>query len=149
VGRDDDGVQQDAGDLETLSVDECFDLLRRCTVGRVAVNAEHMGPLVVPVNFVLDGDAVVFRTDDGTKVRLLGDGYVSFEVDSIDHAHHTGWSVLVRGIAYEAQPWEVRDLDLVTWTSGSKDHWIRIVPGRVTGRRIVLTSLPVDDRGYR
>jgi nitroimidazol reductase NimA-like FMN-containing flavoprotein (pyridoxamine 5'-phosphate oxidase superfamily) len=140
---------RDGATLDEIAVEECFELLSRCTVGRVAVNVERIGPLVVPVNFVLDGEVIVFRTEEGTKLRLLGQGPISFEVDSIDHAHHTGWSVLVRGVAYEALPWEVRDLELTTWTGGRKDHWIRIVPGLVTGRRIVLSTLPIDSRGYR
>jgi nitroimidazol reductase NimA-like FMN-containing flavoprotein (pyridoxamine 5'-phosphate oxidase superfamily) len=135
--------------IEEIAVEECFELLSRCTVGRVAVNVERMGPLVVPVNFVLDGEVIVFRTEEGTKLRLLGQGPISFEVDSIDHAHHTGWSVLVRGVAYEADEWEVRHIELEPWVGGPKGHWVRLVPGSVTGRRVSSAGLPFDDRGYR
>jgi hypothetical protein len=143
-GRVDDGPG-----LQDIDVDECFDLLERCTVGRVAVNVDHLGPLVVPVNFVLDGEVIVFRTDPGTKLRLLSEGPVSFEIDSIDHLHEVGWSVLVRGVASEAEEWEIRHLDVRPWAGGEKAHWIRLVPGVVTGRRIRFEELPPDDRGYR
>jgi nitroimidazol reductase NimA-like FMN-containing flavoprotein (pyridoxamine 5'-phosphate oxidase superfamily) len=101
------------------------------------------------VNFVLDGDVVVFRTQEGTTLRMLEKNPISFEVDSIDPLHRTGWSVLVRGIAYEADEWEIRHLDLEPWVSGRMAHWIRLVPAVVTGRRIESDGLPFDDRGYR
>ena len=135
--------------LDELTVDECYELLASLTIGRVAVNVDKLGPLVVPVNFVLDGEVVVFRTDEGTKLRLLDKGPITFEVDSIDPLHQTGWSVLVRGIAYEADPWEIRHLDLQPWGAGPAAHWIRVVPGAVSGRRIEVDALPFDDRGYR
>lgn len=135
--------------LVTIDVDGCYELLARCTVGRIALNVADLGPLVVPVNFVLDGHVVVFRTDAGTKLRALAEGPVSFQIDHIDHNRHDGWSVLVRGIAYEADDWEIRHVDLMSWTDGDKEHWVRLVPGAVTGRRIVARPRPEDDRGYR
>ncbi|HEX4906424.1 MAG TPA: pyridoxamine 5'-phosphate oxidase family protein [Acidimicrobiales bacterium] len=135
--------------LVEIDVDGCYDLLSRCTVGRIAVNVTDLGPLVVPVNFVLDGQVVVFRTDAGTKLRVLTEGPVSFQVDHVDHNRHDGWSVLVRGVAYEADEWEVRHVELAPWTDGDKEHWVRLVPGAVTGRRIAARPLPDDDRGYR
>ena len=58
-------------------------------------------PLVFPVNFTLDGDAVVFRTDEGTKLHAARNGPVAFECDGIDPVYHTGWSVLATGNAEE------------------------------------------------
>ena len=139
----------DEPELHNIDVEECFDLLSRCTVGRVAVNVDNLGPLVVPVNFVLDGEVVVFRTDAGTKLTLLAKGPVSFQVDGIDHMHQVGWRVLVRGVGYEADDWEVKHLDLRPWAGGKRQHWVRLVPGVVTGRRITFAELPADDRGYR
>lgn len=141
-------ADQDAIELEVLDVETCFDLLRRCTVGRVAVN-DRLGPLVVPVNFVLDGEVIVFRTDDGAKLRVVGTQPLSFQVDWFDHLHETGWSVLLRGVAREASDEDVAHLDLRPWAAGEKRHWIRVVPGIVTGRRISTAELPFDDRGYR
>jgi uncharacterized protein len=143
-----DALMEDNLQLEELDVETCFDLLSRCTVGRIGVNMEHLGPLVVPVNFALDGEIVVFRSDEGTKLRLLEHGPISFQVDSLDHLHQVGWSVLVRGVAHHAEAWEVSHVDVEPW-AGPRQHWIRLVPGLVTGRRIRFDELPFDDRGYR
>jgi nitroimidazol reductase NimA-like FMN-containing flavoprotein (pyridoxamine 5'-phosphate oxidase superfamily) len=136
---------------ELLEIDpnECWELLGRCTVGRLAVNLDHRGPLVVPVNFVLVDGYVVFRSDPGTKLGLIEAGPVSFQVDSIDHGHHTGWSVLVRGVAHEADGWELPAVALEPWAGGEKAHWVRLLPTAITGRRVVAGELPYDDRGYR
>src|SRR5437763_13797599 len=82
--------------------DECLQLLRSQPVGRVAMTTPDDSPLVVPVNYVVDGEFVVFRSDPGTKLRLLAARPVSFQVDFIDWFHRSGWSVLGRGRAYEA-----------------------------------------------
>ena len=103
-------------------------------------------PLVVPINFLLDGDVIVFRTDPGEKLLQLRGSPVSFEVDQIDFLRRTGWSVLVQGVAYEATPTEIEHLMLETWAPGEKAHWVRIVPAIITGRRIQLPQLPTDDR---
>ena len=80
---------------------ECFELVACEHVGRVAV-VDDRGPVVVPVNFVLDRHMVVFRTDGGTKLDAASRGSrVAFEVDGIDASAHTGLSVLVRGEAVE------------------------------------------------
>ena len=84
--------------MEELDRDECMRLLADSPLGRLAVVvADH--PLVFPVNFTLDGNAIVFRTDRGTKLHGARNGPVAFECDGIDREYHTGWSVLVQGIA--------------------------------------------------
>jgi nitroimidazol reductase NimA-like FMN-containing flavoprotein (pyridoxamine 5'-phosphate oxidase superfamily) len=146
VVPDDDRM---TGRLTELDPEACRDLLGRCTVGRIAVNQVALGPLVVPVNYVLDRDVIVFRTDEGTKQRALADGPVSFQIDGFDHAHGTGWSVLVRGVAYEADAWEVDRLELEPWAEGARHHWMRLVIGVLSGRRIELSTDDLDERGYR
>jgi nitroimidazol reductase NimA-like FMN-containing flavoprotein (pyridoxamine 5'-phosphate oxidase superfamily) len=144
----DQGVDDDR-ELVEIDFATCFELLRRCTVGRVAMNVERLGPYIVPVNFVLDGEVILFRTDEGTKLRLVEGGRASFQVDSIDHIHHTGWSVLIHGIAHEVDEGDVRRVELEPWAGGPKAHWVRLVPGVVTGRQVSLRETPFDDRGYR
>ena len=76
---------------------ECFELLAGARLGRVAV-VDDLGPVVFPVNFVLDRHTVVFRTEEGTKLHAAsGGGKVCFEADRTDEAARTGWSVIVRG----------------------------------------------------
>ena len=123
--------------LDTLTREECFRLLGTLPVGRLAVNTPETGPLVVPVNFVLDGEVVVFRSAPGSKLRVLLRGNpVSFQADFVDWYHRTGWSVLVRGVAYEATPWEIDHLPVDPWPGGDKLHWVRLVASEVTGRRL-------------
>jgi nitroimidazol reductase NimA-like FMN-containing flavoprotein (pyridoxamine 5'-phosphate oxidase superfamily) len=126
--------------LEDLTRTECMANLRRQEVGRVAIPLPNAAPLVVPVNYVMDGDVVVFRSDPGAKLDAIERGPVSFEVDEVDRVTRTGWSVLVTGTAHVADPDEVDDLRLEAWVAGTKDHWVRIVPSSITGCRI---SLPV------
>lgn len=134
--------------LDELPRDECLQLLGARSVGRLAVALPDSSPLVVPVNFLLDDDIVVFRSDVGTKLSALRQQPVSFQIDEIDPFHRTGWSVLVQGVAYEATPAEVEHLFVEPWAPGEKTQWVRIVPASITGRRIRLAELPVDTRGY-
>jgi nitroimidazol reductase NimA-like FMN-containing flavoprotein (pyridoxamine 5'-phosphate oxidase superfamily) len=140
---------EDQAQLVELSEAECYELLGRAQVGRVATTAPGEPPVVVPVTFTLDGRIVVFRTAMGVKLEGIRSGPASFEVDSFDSLHRTGWSVLLRGVAYEATPKEVEHLDIEPWAPGERDIWVRLVPGAVTGRRIVSSGQGLDWRGYR
>ncbi len=132
--------------LQVLTAEECLGLLATASVGRVAVALPGGPPLVVPVNYAVEADVIVFRTDPGTKLYALREHPASFQVDSIDPFHRTGWSVLIQGFAYETSP---ADVDVDPWDSGPKDHWVRIFPGAITGRRILLPPTELDPRGYR
>jgi uncharacterized protein len=84
---------------QELAKGECFELLAREQLGRVAV-VDDCGPVVFPVNFVLDRHMVVFRADEGTKLDAAArGGRVAFEIDGTDTTAYTGWSVVVRGEA--------------------------------------------------
>ena len=140
--------QIDASDLEELSREECLALLAGRGVGRLAVAAPGAAPYVMPVNYLLDGEVVVFRSGVGSKLRTLRGTPVSFQLDDIDPTHRTGWSVLVRGRAYEATHWEIDHLDLTAWAPGDKSHWVRVAPDAITGRRIRRQDGFVDLGGY-
>jgi uncharacterized protein len=75
---------------------------------------------------------------------------VSFQVDSIDWSHRSGWSVLVHGDAYEATHWETHHLGLEPWAGGDKSHWVRLKVRDISGRRIEPAELvwPPDESGY-
>lgn len=127
-------------DDQELTGQECFELLARAHLGRVAL-VDAQGPAVFPVNFVLDRHMVVIRTDEGTKLDIASRGArVAFEVDDSDPATRSGWSVLIRGEAIEVtDPAEVnrlRELPLRPWAPGAKSRYVRILPAVVTGRRI-------------
>lgn len=134
--------------LEELDHDECLKLLATMSIGRVAIVVDDRGPLVVPVNYTLVGEVVVFRSGAGSKLRALRDTPLSFQVDLIDPSHRTGWSVLIRGIAHEATDPRDEPSEADPWAPGDKQHWIRVVPTSVTGRRIRLPDVWLDPRGY-
>ncbi len=121
------GVDRRTG-LEELDRDECLKLLARAPLGRLGVVVAGR-PLVFPVNFTLDGAAVVLRTDEGTKLYAARNGPVAFECDGIDRVYHTGWSVLMLGDAEEIRtPLEVARLErlpLAPWSSTPKPTWLR------------------------
>jgi len=126
---------------QELTKSECFALLAQERLGRVAV-IDDRGPAVFPVNFVLDRHMVVFRTDEGTKLDAACRGSrVAFEIDGTDTAARTGWSVVVRGEAVEvtdpAELARLRRLPLDPWAPGAKAHYVRILPAKLTGRRIL------------
>ncbi|HTS95678.1 MAG TPA: pyridoxamine 5'-phosphate oxidase family protein [Streptosporangiaceae bacterium] len=125
---------------QELTRSECFRLLAQEQVGRVAV-IDDRGPVMFPVNFVFDRHMVVFRTDEGTKLDAAARcGQVAFEIDGIDAAAHTGWSVVVRGEAVEVTDQQelarLRKLPLFPWAPGARGRYVRILPAKLTGRRI-------------
>lgn len=131
---------------QELTRSECFELLACEHLGRVAV-VDDRGPVVIPVNFVLDRHMVVFRTDEGTKLDAASRGSrVAFEVDGSDAVARSGWSVLVRGEAVEvtdpAELARLRKLPLTPWAPGPKARYVRILPAALTGRRISASGDP-------
>jgi uncharacterized protein len=127
--------------LEVIDRDECLRLLAGDEIGRLAVIAGNT-PVVLPVNYALDGETVVFRTDPGTKLDQGPRARASFEVDRFDRERRTGWSVVATGrleevTLYDAATFDrIRGLVVEPWVGGDKAHWMRLVPDRVTGRRI-------------
>lgn len=127
--------------VQELSAEECSARLAGEVVGRLVYMGED-GPTAVPVNYALDGEAIVFRVEQGTKTAVLG-GPVAFEVDRIDPAARSGWSVLVRGTCHEVDLEEVPAMLRrmaghfpAPWAEGPHNTWRSIVPGMVTGRQL-------------
>ena len=105
--------------FRALSRAQCLGLLATGRVGRVGLSVGAL-PAVLPVNYALHGERVVFRTVPGTKLdAALARSVVAFEVDSYDPEGAWGWSVLVQGMAAEvsapAELAEVRRLQLRAW----------------------------------
>ena len=132
------------GTLEHLDRGEAFRLLGTTPIGRVAIGTGG-APIVLPVNFVVAGDAVVVRTGAGEILAAaVHHQMVAFEADGWDVLSRTGWSVLLTGVAEEVtRPSELADLErlaLRPWAPGLKGHVVRIRPAAVTGRRIPQLS---------
>jgi nitroimidazol reductase NimA-like FMN-containing flavoprotein (pyridoxamine 5'-phosphate oxidase superfamily) len=126
--------------IEELAEAECRSLLAGRHLGRLAL-VDDRGPVILPVNYVVDRDAPVFRTDPGTKLDAVAEGAaVAFEVDATDEATRTGWSVVVRGALGEVTDPEdlerLRALPLYPWSRGDEARYLRVAPASLTGRRI-------------
>jgi nitroimidazol reductase NimA-like FMN-containing flavoprotein (pyridoxamine 5'-phosphate oxidase superfamily) len=131
--------------IEELDQAECLHLISQGGVGRIAY-ASRFGPVVLPVNYKLHDGAVVFRTaehgplDEDLRTGITGADYkVAFEIDDIDIAKRQGWSVLIQGPAHhvtEAERVAALRSGIDTWPSGERELFVRIIPSRVTGRRI-------------
>jgi nitroimidazol reductase NimA-like FMN-containing flavoprotein (pyridoxamine 5'-phosphate oxidase superfamily) len=128
--------------LEVIDRAECLRLLAGEEVGRLGVVVGGR-PEIFPVNFALDGDCVIFRTDPGTKLAAAIHDPVVFEVDRLDHATRSAWSVIIHGRADHVTAYgspsllhRTAHLDLYPWSGASKAYLLRIVPNTITGRRI-------------
>lgn len=127
--------------LEIIRREECLRLLAGQVVGRLAFLSGDQ-PMVLPVNYAFVDGVVVFRTAAGSKLDGLATRKVAFEVDEIEPATRTGWSVVVEGepedITDDAD-WfaqRLRDAAAPTWPAGVRDRYVRIRPQLVSGRRI-------------
>lgn len=124
-----------------LTREESLHLLQdKSFVGRVGFMAGEQ-IVVLPVNYLAEDDAIYFCTADGTKLSALSGGAaVAFEVDASQPMYHSGWSVLVNGVATEVtDPTELDRLrrgPLKSWALTHAQHWVRISIDTITGRQI-------------
>jgi nitroimidazol reductase NimA-like FMN-containing flavoprotein (pyridoxamine 5'-phosphate oxidase superfamily) len=132
--------------LATLTADECRALLvmHRPRLGRLAFVAGDW-PLVLPMNFALDGDAIYFRTAPGSKLdAALRCERVTFQLDHVDEVWEEGWSLLAFGhLRMVDDPDElarVRQLPLRPWAGGDKPHYLRLEILSLSGRRIAFPA---------
>jgi uncharacterized protein len=127
--------------IEWIGRDECLEFLASDSIGRLAITVGNT-PAIFPVNYALDGETIVFRSDPGTKVDWGPRAPVAFEVDDFDRSTRSGWSVVVTGRLDEPAPYDadaqerIHSLPLEPWAGGDKSHWLRLTPTRITGRRI-------------
>ncbi|WCO66549.1 pyridoxamine 5'-phosphate oxidase family protein [Iamia majanohamensis] len=122
-----------------LDREECLRLLAVEDVGRLALT-QGRAPAIFPVNYALDGEAVVFRTAEGTKLAHGDRAAAAFEIDGLDREERRGWSVVVTGRLEEITDPEtlerVHGLGIRPWADGPRGHWMRLLPGIITGRRV-------------
>ena len=131
--------------IEELDEDQCLNLISGGGIGRIAY-VGRFGPAVLPVNYALRDGAVVFRTaahgplDEDLRTGITDADYkVAFEIDNIDTAAQRGWSVLIQGPAHHvtgAEEEAVRQGGVESWAPGPRELFVRIVPSRITGRRV-------------
>ena len=127
---------------------ECLTLVAPGGIGRIAYRS-RFGPAVLPVNYQWHDGAIVFRTarhsplHEDLETGIAGGEYkVAFEIDEIDPAGRQGWSVLIQGPAHHVSEDERESAEragVEPWPAGDRELFLRIVPNRVTGRRIKPT----------
>jgi nitroimidazol reductase NimA-like FMN-containing flavoprotein (pyridoxamine 5'-phosphate oxidase superfamily) len=117
----------------------CHTLLATQRVGRLVTLAPVT--TVVPVNYVVDDDVVVFRTTvESDAARRVGQD-VLFEVDVFDERTRSGWSVVVTG-RLRAVPRPRDRAPVETWAPGDRDHSLGVSMDGITGR--ILRGDAVD-----
>src|SRR6516162_1097506 len=134
------------GVLEELDEAECLRLISPGGVGRIAYTG-RFGPTVLPVNYKLHEGTIVFRTvedsatDEDLRTGIANAEYrVAFEIDDFSMAAREGWSVLIQGALHhvesQAERASVRESGVQPWASGPRELYLRVIPSRMTGRRI-------------
>ena len=94
----------------------------------------------MPIGYVWHDGCVWFRSAGGTKLAAALDAPVAFEIDGTDAQYHSGWSVIVAGRAElvddAALLERLESLPVPRWVPDPLPNWVRIVPERISGRRI-------------
>lgn len=128
--------------LTELDVEECLRLLGTRVVGRLGFVTTAPAPVIVPVNYALVHGAIhLLTTEDGLVHRWATGSEVAFEVDELDPARWSGWSVLVQGPCERVPDAEARTLlgklpRPTPWADGDRDTMLRLRWTRISGRRL-------------
>jgi uncharacterized protein len=116
--------------LRELTEEECRHLLRTNFVGRIGLSVAAL-PVVVPVNYLLDGDRILICSEPGAKLDAARHGLVAcLEIDEFDPVDHAGWSVLATGRLTEViDPEErrrVAQLPFRPWMPMTDPHFLSL-----------------------
>jgi hypothetical protein len=139
-------MYSDGSALEQLSRDECLRLMASVSVGRIIYTRRAL-PAVELVNFALDHGDIIVRTDGGGKLAVaIQHSVVAFEVDRLDADQRAGWSITAIGQSREvtdpAEIGRLREVGLSSWAPGVREHFIRISPEILNGRRLRVSGQP-------
>lgn len=132
-----------------LTVEECRDLLTDGVIGRVAM-ATPVGPRIVPVNYAVHDDSIVFRTAPYSELSTYGwNVELAFETDHIDPEDQVGWSVVAVGRAHVVEDAEeVQEIRRTwgprPWAPGLRNLYVRLVWRELTGRRLEHEVAPAS-----
>lgn len=122
-----------------LSSDECLTLLRLTPIGRI-VFTDRALPGVTLVRHTVHGGSVLIATDAASAVaRATRGAIVAYEVDHVDLATLTAWSVVVLGRAEHVLGYDdVAELasGLTPLDRSGSTVVVRIAVGEIEGWRI-------------
>ena len=121
-----------------LSDRECWDRLAEQQLGRLVTRVGDVLD-IFPVNYIVDGESLVFRTGEGSKLtEVTINDDVLFEVD--EYTDTDAWSIVVRGHAHRLETTEevaaADRLALNPWVPTLKYNYVRIVPTSLSGRDV-------------
>ncbi len=98
--------------LRPLDRSSSWRRLATINVGRLATSLGAL-PIVVPVNYVICDDALVFAIEpDSALARAIDGGVFAFETSGHDTSSQWWWSVIVRGRASLVDPSHHAHFDL-------------------------------------
>lgn len=127
--------------VRELTTEECWNLLRQNTFGRLAYHLRGR-TTIAPVNYAVDGDRIVFRTAEGSKFYALKvEDIVAFEID--EHDGQTASSVVTQGKVTEVLDDDQRaevTMNLRPWVRTEKRHVLVLDVLEISGRAFVLDS---------
>lgn len=130
-----------------LTQQECWEMLREEEFGRLAyrlVDEIH----ITPINYAVDGSALLFRTAEGNKLLAVVVGSdVAFEIDR--YGKDDARSVVVRGSARllpEDEAHRAENVPLRPWVPTLKYSVVEIEPRVVSGRAFKLSRPWLDLR---
>lgn len=124
-----------------LTPEKCVELLQAGVVGRVSISSP-LGPQIIPVNYSVVDDTIVFRTTPYGVIGTHGrNALAAFEIDYFDYEGHRGWSVVAHGrIDAISDP---RDVDRIRndspprpWADGVRNLYFRLRWQELSGRRL-------------
>lgn len=133
--------------MQPLSRDECIERLRMESIGRIAATHQAL-PVIVPVNYVLSGSSIIFRTEPGGMLaRACDNSVVAFEIDRLAADGRSGWSVLVVGFAEllsGSAAVRATETGLSSAAGDRRDQFIAIATAQVTGRVVHPSHDPIE-----
>ena len=133
----------DVRTLVPLTTEECLARLRAGRVGRVAFTVGAL-PSLVPVTYAVRGQHLLLATAADSRLAKAADGNVlAFEIDEIDLVGHTGWSIVVTGVAEvvaDAAGRAEAASVVAPWLPERAELLIRLSCMRITGRRIAIAG---------
>src|SRR4029453_12851293 len=101
------------------------------------------GVAIVPVNYTVADGSLWFATSPSpTLGRECAGQTLAIEIDHIDRATRSAWSVVVCGVGELVDAADVPDVlaDLRIWPSGSRPLFIRVEPADITGRKLLASA---------
>lgn len=127
-----------------LDREECFRRVAGQELGRVVVRRKDDMD-IFPVNYVVAGESIYFRTAEGNKLFTINLNHdVLFEVDEV--VDGKAWSVVIKGNAVVVRDQHEIDradeLPLRPYAPTLKYNYVRIDPTEVSGRAFEVGEEP-------